>query len=285
MATIIQDKKEFNRKIKAIKLDGKENLHILSDFDRTLTYAHFKGEKIPSLLAHLRNGNYLTKDYAEKAHALFNKYHPIEISESIGKEEKSKQMLEWWSSHYNLLAESGLDEKTIKQSTKDLIKEGKIRLREGAREFFESLNKNSLPLIILSSAGIGNMVTEFLKEQKLDFPNIHFIGNTLEFDKSGKFKGIKDNKIIHVLNKHEAEIKNLPVYKELLKRKNLLLLGDSLDDLGMSGGFPSKNVVKIAFVNYEDEKKNLDKYKRSFDIIITEDGDFSEVNKIISELI
>jgi len=284
MNIIIPNQKELNNRINEIKKDSANSIHILSDFDRTLTKAFFNGEKTPSLISHLRNGKYLTADYAEKAKKLFEKYHPIELSKEISKEEKKKAMKEWWSTHYNLLAECGLDEKTIKQAVKDLIKEDKIKLRENAKEFLKILNKQNIPLIILSSAGIGNMVTEFLNEQKLMFKNIHFIGNTLEFNKTGKFGGIKDKKIIHVLNKNEAELKSLPVYKEIEKRRNIILLGDSIDDLGMIEGFSYKNVIKIVFVNYEDED-NLEEYKRNFDIIITNDGSFEEINNILLRIL
>lgn len=279
---IIPYEKELEKKIKAMKQDGKEKLHILSDFDRTLTYAFFNGEKTPSLIAHLRNGNYLSKDYAEKAKVLFNKYHPIELSTEISQEEKKKAMLTWWSTHYKLLIESGLNERTIKQAVKDLIKEKKIRLREGVKDFLEDLNKYEIPLIILSSAGIGNMVTEFLREQNLLFNNINFIGNTLKFDNKGNFKGIQDNKIIHILNKEEAELKNLPVYKQIQGRKNIILLGDSLDDLNMIKGIDYENLITIGFMNYEEDIKKVDK---KFDIIILNDGAFEDINKILREII
>ncbi len=280
---IIPDKPKLEKKIEAIRKEGASSLHVLSDFDRTLTKAFFKEEKIPSLISHLRNGHYLTKDYAEKAQTLFNKYHPIELSDKITKEEKSKAMLEWWSAHYKLLVKSGLNEKTIKQALKDIIQEGKIKLRKGAAEFLQKLNQDNIPLIILSSAGIGNMVTEFLKEQNLMFNNIHFIGNTLKFDKAGNFAGIKDNKIIHVLNKHEAEIKNLPIYEEIKQRKNIILLGDSIDDLGLAQGVQHKNIIKIGFLNFSEQ--SLEEFQKNFDVIIMNDGDFSEINNVLSKIL
>jgi 5'-nucleotidase len=136
----------------------------------------------------------------------------------------------------------------------------------------------------MSSGGIGNMVIEFLKEQKFMHENIHFIGNTLEFNKDGKFTRIKDNKIIHVFNKHEIELKNLPIYNEIKNRKNIILLGDSLGDLGMLEGSNYKNLIKIAFFNYPDEE-NLEDFKKNFDIIILNDGSFDYINQLLKEIL
>ena len=80
---IISNEKELKEKIENIKKGGKEKLHVISDFDRTLTKCFVDGEKNPTMIAYIRNGNYLTPDYSQKAHALFDKYHPIEISSNI----------------------------------------------------------------------------------------------------------------------------------------------------------------------------------------------------------
>ncbi len=52
----------------------------------------------------------------------------------------------------------------------------------------------------------------------------------------------------------------------------------------MSEGFPYNNIVKIAFLN-ENTEKNLQEYKKHFDIIILNDGDFDYINQLIKELI
>ncbi len=59
--------------------DGKDKIHVLADFDRTLTKAIIKGKKMPSIISILRDNNYLTAEYAREARKLFAKYHPIEI--------------------------------------------------------------------------------------------------------------------------------------------------------------------------------------------------------------
>jgi hypothetical protein len=63
MKVIIPDREKLEKLKKEIKQQGYENLHIISDFDRTLTYGTIKGEKIPSIISLLRDGNHLTKDY------------------------------------------------------------------------------------------------------------------------------------------------------------------------------------------------------------------------------
>jgi 5'-nucleotidase len=272
----------LKEKIAKIKQSGKDSLHVLADFDRTLTHSAINGIKTPSLISHLRNGNYLTEDYAEKAKELFNKYHPIEISASFGEAEKAERMKEWWSLHYKLLATSGLNRETIEKAIKDIISGGSIKLRAGVDKFLDNLNKNDIPFVIISSAGIGNMIQDFLREQNLLFPNMHIVGNILEFNKEGKFIGIKDNKIIHVLNKREVELKGLPIYGELQKRKNIILLGDSMDDLQMVENSDYENLISIIFL---ENPAFLEQAKQEFDVIITDDGDFNYINELLGEII
>jgi 5'-nucleotidase len=87
---IISNPEKLEKIKKLISRDGAENFFIVSDFDRTLTTAFVNGKNTPSLLSILRDGNYLTPGYAEKAHALYNKYHPIEIDPSIEKEQNAR---------------------------------------------------------------------------------------------------------------------------------------------------------------------------------------------------
>lgn len=51
----------------------------------------------------------------------------------------------------------------------------------------------------------------------------------------------------------------------------------------MSEGIKHKNKITIGFLN-EDIGKNLDEYKKSFDVVITQDGDFEFITKLIKEI-
>ncbi|MFH8080781.1 MAG: hypothetical protein QXO84_02785 [Candidatus Aenigmatarchaeota archaeon] len=62
--------------------------------------------------------------------------------------------------------------------------------------------------------------------------------------------------------------------------KNIILLGDSINDVNMVKGFKYKNLLKIGFLNF-DEDKLRDSYSKNFDVIIEGDGDFSFINELI----
>jgi len=74
---LIPDKERFEVLKYNIAKAGSETIHVVTDFNRTLTKAYVDGDKTPSLISVLRNGNYLIPGYAEKAHELYSKYHVI----------------------------------------------------------------------------------------------------------------------------------------------------------------------------------------------------------------
>lgn len=263
---------DFEETKDKIIAEGLDKFHVLADFDRTLTKCFVNSEKASSIISHLRNGKYLTEDYAAKAHALFDEYHHIEINPNLPMEEKKERMKEWWTKHYNLLIESGLNKETIIQAVTDMINEGTLVLREGVEDFLQFLNEKNIPLVIMSSS-IGDLIIEFLKQKNIFYDNIHVISNLLEFDENGTAMKIKE--IIHVFNKYEIEVK-IP---EVQERKNVLLLGDSVGDLGMIEGFEYDNLLKIGFLN-ENVEENLEVYQDMFDVVLLGDSDFSFVNQL-----
>ena len=78
---IISNPKHFEEIKQKIISDGAGRFHVLADFDGTLTYNHDKNGKLyPPLISILRDRDYISKEYAEKAHELANKYRPIEFT-------------------------------------------------------------------------------------------------------------------------------------------------------------------------------------------------------------
>jgi 5'-nucleotidase len=274
---IIPRAKEFEKKKAALIKAGAKNLHILADFDRTLTKAFIEGKKTDTVIAQIRNGHYLSEEYVKGSHALYDKYRPIEIDPKISLEEKKLKMLEWWQLHLGLICSSGMNREVMM----DIINKDKIVLREGAKEFFLEANQKRIPILILSAA-LGDFIEELLKRENLFEKNLHVISNFFNFDAAGKVTGYKGN-IIHTFNKNEAEISKSPHYKKILERKNIILLVDDLGDLGMLEGMKHENVLKIGFLNENIEAQRKE-FEKNFDLIILNDGTMEKVNEILKEI-
>jgi len=267
----------FQQKAREIKFHGLDKLHVVSDFDRTLTKFFYEGKKIPSTIALIREGGYLTEDYPKKAFALFDKYHSIEMDETIDLDFKFKKMQEWWEAHEKLLVKSGMHRKVIE----DILKRYPKIFREGTLSFFDYLNSHNVPLLIFSS-GIGNLIEGYLEKNNKLTPNIHILSNTFNFDPEGYATGYKD-RIIHTMNKSETKIKNEKYRRLISSRNNVILLGDSLGDLGMVDDLDVNLILKIGFLN-EDVENKLALYKSKFDVVITNDGSMDYINELLYEL-
>ena len=277
---IIQNPDELNRIKREISEDGAEKLHVLADFDRTLTKAFVDGKSIPSLISILRDENYLTPDYPQKAKDLYAKYHSIEINTNISLEERKKAMKEWWATHFELLIKSGLNKKDIES----VVASGRIRFREGFADFADFLKEKNIPLVIMSSSGLGGdpILMCLEKEGKLS-DNIYIISNSFEWDKEGKAVAVK-GPIIHSMNKDETMLQSFLVFEKIKERKNILLLGDNLGNVGMVEGFDYENLIKVGFLN-EAVAESLAEYKKNYDVVILNDSSFDFNNKLLREMV
>jgi 5'-nucleotidase len=273
---IISDSEKFEEIKTKFAEGGLENLHFLVDFDKTLTY---EMEKYPSVISILRDGNHLTPDYASRAQALYDKYHPIEIDTNISKQEKIKAMEEWWRTHFELLIECKLNKKDIDGVVQSEI----IKFRDGTKELFDFLQQNNVPTVIMSAAGLGyESIAGVLQKNDLLNNSIHIISNKLEWDENGNAIAIQEP-MIHGLNKSEIMIKNFPAFEEIKDRKNVILMGDGLDDTGMVDGFDYNALLKIGFLNNKIDER-VESYKKAFDMLILNDGSAEPINQLLQEI-
>ena len=244
-----------------------DNFYVVADFDRTLT----EGDS-DSTWGIFANANQVGAEYNERRTALYNKYRPIEIDPNISEEEKSIAMTEWWQLHINLFYEYGVKQEAVRNA----VKLGNMKYRDGAKEFLKKMNELNVPVIIIS-AGIGNVIEEFLKFENDLYENIKIISNFITFE-NGEFKEVS-SEIIHALNKNIVRLDN-ESKKALEDRKNILLLGDGMADLKMISEEDNKNAITVGFL---DEKidENLIHYNKGFDIVLTNNSSFEDVNKIL----
>lgn len=292
---VISNPEGLEKTKKAISKDGAEKLHVLADFDRTLTTAFVDGKSTPSLMAIIRDGNYLTPEYAKAAQELYIKYHPFEIDPKISLTEKKKAMEDWWMSHFDLLIKLGFKKSDIERA----VNSGKIKLREGAGDFLNFLRSRRIPLVIMSSSGIGcdAIPMFFKKEGKLGdelrssspsanarvYDNVFIISNSIQWDKNGRAMAI-NLPIIHSMNKDDMMACDFPVFEAIKDRRNVLLLGDVIGDVGMVEGFGYDNLLKIGFLN-ENVEENLEQYKNSFDVVLMNDSSLNYINELLKEII
>ena len=274
---IISNPTEFKLKKQKFISGGAKSIQVVSDFDKTLTTAVYNGTKTNTAISQMRQNNLLGEEYAKKSFDLFNKYYPIEIDSSIPEGKKIPLMEEWWSNHLKIIVEYGMSRKVVEE----VINIQSKYLRGGAKDFFKILFSNGVPLLILSSA-LGDVIEGVLKKHKFFTENIYVISNYFDFNDVGKAIGYK-GKIVHVFNKDESQIKNTPYFEKISKRKNILLLGDSVGDLKMTDQIDFDEIIRIGFLN-ENIKQNFKEYKKYFDVIILNDGPLDFVNSLLKEL-
>ncbi len=189
-------------------------------------------------------------------------------------------MIEWWTRHFALLIKSGLN----KNDLKNIIDSGRVRLRQGCAELTDFLKRLNIPLVIMSASGVGiDPIAMFLEKEGKLYDNVHIISNSYEWDKNGRAIAIKEP-IIHTMNKDETAIQDFPVFDAVKNRKNIILLGDNLEDIGMVKGFNYDNLIKIGFLN-ENVEENLEQYKRNYDVIILNDSPLDYVSGLLKKMI
>nr|ADD24222.1 Cytosolic 5-nucleotidase III-like protein A [Lepeophtheirus salmonis] len=267
---------ELNGKLKKMTQDSRESLQVITDFDYTLSKYHDgDGVRLGSSWFFVENSPLLPLSYREKTKKLHDTYHPIEVDPKLSIEEKIPHMEEWYRKIIILITEYITDEKHFKEAIKDI---SKLQLRDGAPEFIRQLYNNHIPLLVFS-AGFGEIIKNLLIQRDLlhsEYTKMH--SNFLEFDQtSKKIIGVKEP-VIHVFNKNGgAYIASTPPKEteEIRKRKNILLLGDSMGDLSMSHGIDGANenestIIKIGFLNHNIDDF-IDRYIKEYDVVIIDD--------------
>ncbi|XP_034206167.1 cytosolic 5'-nucleotidase 3-like isoform X1 [Prunus dulcis] len=270
---VVGDSELLVKKMAAICNAGPAKLQVIADFDGTLTKYRVNGCRGQSSHGLLQQEN---PEYDKKRQELYEHYHPLEFSPTIPIEEKTKLMEEWWTKTHGLLIEGGLTYDGIRQSVADST----IAFREGVVELFEFLEERDIPILIFS-AGLADIIEEVLR-QKIHrlFKNVKIVSNRMIFDNNGHLVSFQ-GKTIHSLNKNEHALDMAaPLHDRLgdnidastyenasvKTRRNVLLLGDHIGDLGMSDGLNYENRISVGFLN-DNVENSLDSYRKTFDIV------------------
>lgn len=256
-------------------------LYFVFDFDGTLTQRSDEHGKVRlSIISLLRDEWVLDDDYAQKAHAMYNKYSAIEHDTSLSREVRTAAMQERWITHKELLMAKWLTKAHIDH----IITQDLIVMRPWTDELLRQAHEHEIPVIIFSASGIGtNAIQPLLQHRGLDYDNIHIISNELYRDEQWRMIWY-NTPPIHSLNKTEATIHDDPQYADIKSiiadKTHALVMWDGLWDADMVSDQLWRTVLRVGLCNDKVEER-LNQYQQAFDIVITEDDGLWELTNMI----
>lgn len=247
--------------LKKFQVVDPKRSYVLMDFDRTIT-AHDSSTS----WGLLEESEFVDPRYCEEGLALYHTYRPIELDHNMPFEVKAKHMETWHERVGALLNKYHIFEDTIDRI---LSNSNGLKLRKGSRNFLEQMHMLGVPVIIVS-AGLGDFITKYLQSENMMFDNITIYSNFFVWGSDGKIISIKQP-IIHSLNKYQLD------YSEVIgDRDTGLVFGDQIEDKEMGRGL---NTIDIGFCN--PEIHSLEKYKSSFDIVLTDGSSYDEIGSVM----
>ena len=258
-------------KLKQFQADGPDRLLVVSDWDRTLTRSTGEDGSDQSTCSVIANSGHLGQAFNRRYRELFDRYRKIERAIDLPERVKSPHFLKWWSRQFDLL----LDYRFSTQTIHRIVSENRPHLRDGARLFFETLHDRRIPLIILS-AGIREIIEARLAADGLPTANVVIIANTLVFDPNGIAVAYK-TPLIHSLNKHTL---NEAIVPEFAGRHNLLLLGDTLEDVKMASGISHSRLLSFAFPADCD---HVEQYRSVYDVVLAPGASLEPVTAVLRD--
>lgn len=265
---LCKDKEKVIKKLKFLLNSGRKRLHLVLDFDRTLTKSPNKlGENVTTWEI-LRT--HLPKEAQKEYQGFYERYRPLEIKNKL----TIADAITWWESIVNLYKENKLNLSDIKSDV-----EKRMSIKPCVKELFKACKSKGIPTTILS-AGIRDIIELWCQHFEIN-PTI-ILSTRLFFNSKGYIKGWDKKSLIHILNKKEKGHRQISKIKKL--RSNTILIGDSLDDAAMVDG--ARNVLRIILDDprIDDRARNKQFYDnifRKFDLII-KDNTLCPVVKIIN---
>ena len=263
-------------KVSRLVAGGRDRLQVVADWDRTLTTARTLSGRDQSTYAILYDGGYLGPDYQRRSELLYRTFRESERSADLDPAAKSRDMERWWELQFGLMLEFGFSLDSVDQA----IAEDRVRVRQGALELVRLLSDLEVPLLILS-AGITPFITRYLKARGVLSGNVTVVANDLEFDAGGLATGYT-RPLIHSLNKHRADLKPQADLTAAAGRPNLVLLGDTLEDIQAAAGIQHRCQVCFGFPE-SSTHPSLPAYLDAYDVIIPDDGPLTPVLDLIGQ--
>ncbi|KAI8914243.1 pyrimidine 5'-nucleotidase [Gorgonomyces haynaldii] len=273
----IKDKEQVSKKLQELFHQSSQKLHIISDFDMTLTKYWVNGVRSPSSHGILHRSLLFPEWAKNEQDALYDKYYPMEIDGQLEHDLKFKAMEEWWTKAHDVIMRARLSKETIRK----MVDEVPLTFRDGVDTFFKLCETKDVPVLVFS-AGLGDFLQVILEKHSLLNRDVSIVSNMMRFDADGVVEAFEDP-LIHVLNKNEASVSSTVHAEKIDGRDNLILMGDSLGDLHMSADVKYHTQLSIGFLNI-DEDKSLEKYMDHYDIVLTQDVGLDFINTLLEAI-
>lgn len=270
---VIPDRKTFDTKISAMRKDGGEELGIITDFDRTCNNSKggystsFNVLKLTDSQSHLR----------EIGDMVYDHFRCREQDGTLTAEDLDC----WWQATITMFDWFRVDRKAVQEAAlvrdPDNLDELFLIPRNGLHELVLCSARQDVPFLVFS-AGLGDIIEGFFKLHGIEIPPEMVIGNRLRFDAQGKIDISNASPPITSAGKVGDVIKKLCPQNAILGRKNILLLGDSLDDPNMTEGLDCRNVLRVGYyLRGNSDTETFERFCSKYDVVICGDQDMSAV--------
>ena len=134
----------------------------------------------------------------------------------------------------------------------------------------------NIPVIIVSCS-LKNVIKEYLKFNGCYYDNISIYANYCSM-------GTEEKDIYSVTPKTKNQITFSKDMKKLIETKDFaLLFGDIVDDVNMVMKDKLKKTITVGFLDQKIEE-NLELYKSTFDIVLTDNASFKEIEDIFQAI-
>ena len=249
-----------SNKLKEIKLN-KDNFYVLIDFDRTIT----EGGSI-SCWNILNYSTLLGPDFRKKRKEIHYKQKP-------NGDDKIK--IEYYEDKFKRYLKLQEDFNLNDIIIDDAVRETPLVFRDNAKEFFLKMYELKIPVIIISCS-IKNILEKVLRAHNCYYDNMEIYSNYYDYSE-------QRNHIFNVTPYSKNKISfSEKTNKMIENRKFIVLLGDMVEDIKMVSQDKLIDTITIGFLD-EDKgiEKNLEKYKSSFDVVLTNNSGFEDVIKLL----
>lgn len=248
---------------------GASQMHVVFDFDRTLTTQKPGSDDDVTSWHILRS--HLPAEGQARYDELYTMYRPLEKAETM----TEADAVTWWSSILGLFVAHNVNLRQVEEEFLD-----RASIRPGARELFDLCQRQDIPTVILS-AGTYDIIDVWCRAYGIE-PSL-IVSTALETDEAGTITGWAADTLVHVLNKHETDHPELNRYRS--ERPYGIAIGDGMKD----GDMVSGAALRVRLLDLRDDEL-LDApmiRQRSLEIFdaVIENGSLAPMTTLLSSML